>query len=336
MSRILMTLISLLLCISSAWGKGGSIINPVTDVCWKCLFPIHVAGANVTPNAKDNVSYSKGLCFCAGTPPKAGIPLAFWEPSHLVEVTRTPYKLSALGGVSLAKSTIRNQGAVSHVGVSGRSSFYNVHYYQFPALSWLDFLGDFNCIERGSLEITYMSEFDPFWNDDEWASIITPEAHLFASPLAQVACIADCSATAMDKVLDELFWCAGCSGSLYPFVGYVPHHISGIQASHLLVQRLIAKLHSLGMIRGYGKNDFCQSKLLPRLKKSRYKTQIVQPIAQTQGPCIPLGQSELFWGANKSYPYKGEDFVYLIWTKKHCCLDAVKPVLKGVVGGEGL
>ena len=336
MVKLRMLVCLCLFSISSAWSQDAKFINPVTDICWKCLFPIHVAGANVTPKNKDYVSYSKGLCFCAGTPPQAGIPLAFWEPAHLVEVTRTPYKLSALGDISLAKATVRNRGAVSHVGISGRSSFYNVHYYNFPVLSWLDFLSDFSCIDKSSFDIAYMSEFDPFWNDDEWAAIINPEAYLFASPPAHVACIADCSATAIDKVIDELFWCAGCSGSLYPFVGHVSHHIGGVQASHLLLQRLIAKLHSIGMMRGYGTNDFCESKLLPRLKKSRYKTQLLQPIAHTTAPCIPLGKSELFWGTSKSFPYKGEDFVYLLWTKKHCCLDAVKPVLKGIAGGEGL
>lgn len=318
----------LLLVSTTCFATEGKFINPITDICWKCLFPIHVAGVNVTPGHQEETDYSKGLCFCSGTPPKAGIPLSFWEPSHLIEVTRKPYQLLALGGMKLAKSDIRKQGAVSHVGESGRSSFYNVHLYTFPALSWLEVLQDFSCVKNEPFEIAYMSEFDPFWDDDEWASLIHPEIYLFATPLAQVSCVADCFATSQNKPLDELFWCAGCLGSLYPFTGHIPHHIGGLQASYLILEKLLAKLHSIGMMKGFGKNEYCQSKIYPRLKKSMYKTQLAYPVANTQGPCIALGQTDLLWGSGKSYPYKGEDFVYVLWTKKHCCLDAVKPVLK--------
>ena len=315
--------------------KVGRWINPVTDICWKCMFPIHVAGANITPNHKDDSGYSAALCFCAGTPPKAGVPLAFWEPTYLVDVTRTPYKLPGLGGISLAKADIRKRGAISHNGLSGRSSFYNVHFYNYPVLKWLSIFDEFSCIEVGDLSVAYMSEFDPFWNDDEWATVISPEAYLFANPVAQTACIADCVSTSFNKNLDALFWCAGCHGSLYPYVGHVAHHIGGIQASHLLTHRLIAKLHSIGMLWTFKEKDFCKRHFTPRIKKSVYKTQLVYPVSDTKGPCKPLGKSDVFWGAGKSFPYKGEDFVYLIWTKKQCCLDAVKPAIKSVTGVSG-
>ena len=313
----------------------GKWINPVTDICWSCMFPIHVAGSNITPNHKDGSSYKSTLCFCTGHPPKAGVPLAFWEPTYLIDVTRTPYKFPGLGGISIAKAGVRNRGTISNVGQSGRTSFYNIHFYTYPVMKWLGAFDEFSCIETGELAVAYMSEFDPAWNDNEWASVLTPEASLFSNPLAQAACIADCGATSLGKTVDSLFWCAGCHGSLYPFVGHVAHHIGGIQASHLLVQRLIAKLHSVNMLRTFKKENFCQKTLTPRIKKSAYKTQLLYPVANSKGPCVPLGKSDVFWGAGKAFPYKGEDFVYLIWTKKQCCLDAIKPVIKAVSGGVG-
>jgi conjugal transfer pilus assembly protein TraU len=96
------------------------------------------------------------------------------------------------------------------------------------------------------------------------------------------------------------------------------------------VQRVIAKLHRILAIKGYDQNEFCEAKVMPIIKKSLYKTQMVHPTAQTSGICHPLGKSDLLWGAGKSFPKTGEDFVYLIWTKKQCCLDAVKPVAAGV------
>lgn len=322
----------LLFLLASLQAEEGKFINPVTDICWSCLFPFHVQGVNVTPAHDDYVKYGSSFCTCAGFPPKVGVPLAFWEPTILIDVVRTPYKLMALGGISVGTSDVRKQGAVSQVGDSGRSSFYNVHYYKFPVLSWLNLIPEFKCMEEGSLGVSYLSEFDPFWNDDEWSMVITPEAFLFANPLAQAACIADCVSLSLDHPNDKLFWCAGCMGSLYPYVGHVSHHLGGVQASYLLIYRLLARLHSIGMLLGYEPGNFCEKQLMPRIKKTIYKTQLVYPIANAQGPCQPLGKSDVFWGSGKSYPYGGEDFVYLIWTKKQCCLDAVKVTVKAVSG----
>lgn len=288
------------------------------------MFPITVGGVNVTPGHKDFVRSTSTVCACAGMPPKAGIPLSFWEPISLVDVTLVPYKLIAWGGASLSKAGIKKRGTVSHIGEGGRSSFYNVHYYKFPILHWLGALGEFPCLEKSEFALSYLSEFDPCWGDGEWAAVLNPEAYLFSNPLAQVACIPDCAAASLGRPQDKLFWCAGCSGSLYPLTGHVAHHVGAIQSSYLLVTRLLSKLHSLGMLLGFDKEEFCQKKLMPRLKKTIYKTQLVFPIANAKGPCEPLGKSDVVWGSGKTYPYGGEDFVYLIWGKNQCCLDAVK------------
>jgi conjugal transfer pilus assembly protein TraU len=66
---------------------------------------------------------------------------------------------------------------------------------------------------------------------------------LFANPLAQISCAADCAAASAGLPLDSLFWCGGCQGSLYPFTGTVANHSGGVQASLLLSERMIAKLH---------------------------------------------------------------------------------------------
>jgi conjugal transfer pilus assembly protein TraU len=319
----------LLFCFASSLCAGeGKLINPITDICWKCVFPIHVAGMNTTPGYHDSAKYQDRLCFCAGFPPKAGIPVAFWEPTHMVEVTRIPYKLIGFGGVSIGKSGLKKHGAVSNVGESGRSSFYNVHYYIWPLLHWMGVLTQFPCLDNSPLDVAYLSEFDPFWDDDEWSAVVSPEGLLFANPLAQMSCAPDCISASASGPIDSLFWCAGCSGSLYPYTGHVPHHVGATQASFLIVQRLLAKMHALGLGKGFKENNFCEKHIFPRIKKSLYKTQLSFPIAETSGPCPPLGQSNLHWGSGKSFPYKGEDFVYVIWTKKHCCLDAVQAAIR--------
>lgn len=323
----------LILAMTPAWAEEGKFINPITDICWKCIFPIHLGGVNVTPETKDHTNSKAAICVCAGMPPKAGITLAFWEPIGFVEVTRIPFKSLVLGGISLNPATVRGRGGLSHVGESGRHSFYNVHYYKFPILSVLNLLPGFSCLKNGSdIELAYLSELDPFWSDDSWSQIFNPEAFIFANPLAQTACIADCTSSTLDYPLDTLFWCSGCSGSLYPFMGHVFHHVGAIQASYLLVHRVLSKLHSLGMLWSVEEDNFCEKKLSLRVKKSLYKTQLVRPVAITQGPCNSLGKSDVIWGSGKSYPYGGEDFVYLIWAQQHCCLDAVEAATAIIMG----
>lgn len=305
------------------------MVNPITEVCWECIFPITLGGINVTPNSRDFTTYKTPICTCAGTPPKVGIPITFWDPSHMIDVTRHAYKLVGLGGIQLGTENIKNRGTVGVISeTSAKTSFHHVHYYVFPILSLLGLLTDFQCIENGELDVAYMSEFDPLWSDDSLLNIFNPEAALFGNPLAQLACIADCTMASLNKPLDSLFWCAGCEGSLYPFGGHCSHHVGMLQATSLIVHRCLARLHRMGIVKGYGKTDFCEPRIMPIIKKSLYKTQIVRPIPQTSGECHALGKSDQLWGVGKTYPFGGEDdFVYLIWRKKQCCLDAVRPML---------
>ena len=325
------------LCVifSSSLSAGdGKFMNPFTDVCWECVFPITLSGVNVTPGHKDIDKSRKQIC-TSKNPPTVGVPLTFWEPLHLVDVTRRAYQLVGLGGVSIGKESIKNRGGVSIVGDGpSQKSTYHVHWYEFPIFSLLKLFTDFICIEKGDLAVPYLSELDPLWYDDNLAMISNPEAALFSSSLAQVSCVADCVASSTNKPIDELFWCGGCEGSLYPFTGTVAHHVSPIQASYLLVQRLIAKLHRSYILKGYDKKDeFGTASWLPIIKKSMYKTHLVHPVPQTSGQCHALGKSDLLWGTGKSFPIKGEDFVYLIWKKKQCCLNSTKATAAKQVAG---
>ncbi len=61
--------LSLLIIASSLFGEEGAFLNPLTDVCWECVFPITVSGVNVTPGNSDHVNYTKRFCVCGGVPP---------------------------------------------------------------------------------------------------------------------------------------------------------------------------------------------------------------------------------------------------------------------------
>ena len=306
----------------------GKFLNPISDVCWDCLFPIHIAGESTTPKHKDFVKYKDPLCHCPGG--FVGIPFAFWEPSRLIEVSRVPYKLLSLGGITLGKAPLK-QGTISQAPW-GSKSFHHVHYLVFPVLTVLETGIDFVCADTLPIDIGYMSEFDPFWNDDSWSTLLNPETLLFANALAQAACLADCAAASFGKPLGKLFWCAGCQGSLYPFTGHCCHPSGGVQTSSLLAHRLLAKLASVYAIQSFEEGEFCKKTPSRRLLKTSFKTQLTYPKAQTKGPCKALGSNASLWCAGKTYPFGGEDFVYLIWQKKHCCLDPYKITKKVMTG----
>ena len=303
----------------------GRFLNPVTDICWKCLFPIKIMGMTVARGGPDPGGAQNPLCFCKsprlGGLPVPGIPLSFWEPARLVDVTRTPYCLVNMGGLQVAQTGVRGQGDVEEdVETVTKKSFYQVHWYVYPLLYWLEVLVDFICLEKSSLDLAYITELDPLWNDDEKNSILNPEGVLFGNVAAQAACAADCVAASTHLPRDELFWCGGCQGSLYPFTGTIDAHTGGVQASLLITQRLMARLHRALLLWGYmGTSGWCEKYPMPVIRKSQYRTQMTYPLPQTDR-CLPLGHTETIWGAGKEFPYKGSDFGYLIWRKRDCCL----------------
>ena len=322
--------LKLLLCLSfpsDCLGQcKGRFINPITDICWSCLFPITIGGMRVSANHEDTPNPRQIICTCNRPIPRIGIPISFWDPARLIDITRTPYCMVNIGGLSLRQTGIRQRGSVGNGHQSRmRSSFYHVHWYVYPVLYWLQLLTDFVCLEKGQFDVAYLTELDPLWNDDEIAFILNPEAVIFATPALQASCAADCIASSISFSEDKHAstpYCAGCQGSLYPFTGTVTAHVGGVQASLLLVQRMIAKLHREGLLKKTsGKEAWCEPVAAPIIVKNQYKTQMIYPVPSTQKPgCHPLGRSETLWAQGREIPYKGEDFGYLIWRKKSCCL----------------
>jgi conjugal transfer pilus assembly protein TraU len=308
----------------SAANCHGAFMNPITDLCWSCLFPLSVGAADIVPGTgADTANPGSPLCYC-DNPPRVGISIGFWEPVRLVDVTRTPFCMVGLGGLSLDPGLGSPRGAVSRHDATTRSSFYQVHWYANPILSWLQVLLDFPCLEQGVLDVAYLTELDPLWADDELAAILNPEAVLFANPAAQAACALDCMAATAGIAQANLFWCAGCQGSIYPMTGHVATHIGGVQASTLLVQRMTAKMHrEFVTYDGAGEQGLCGYYAQPILDKTHYRLQMVYPVPATApvaGQCCqPFGRTTMLWGAGKSFPVAGEDFSYQLFRKRNCC-----------------
>ena len=77
------------------------------------LFPITVLGIKIAGGGPDTPAPKHPLpplpvcaCLRPGIPtPVPGIPIGFWEPVRLVDVTKSPMCMVSLGGISLGSST---------------------------------------------------------------------------------------------------------------------------------------------------------------------------------------------------------------------------------------
>ena len=86
----------------------GKMLNPINDICWSCMFPIKIGGSiNLNySNQEDNKSTPNDWFCACSKPTRAGVTVSFWEPTHLVEVVRTPFCMVSLGGISLKKQKV--------------------------------------------------------------------------------------------------------------------------------------------------------------------------------------------------------------------------------------
>jgi len=306
----------------------GKFVNPITDICWSCLFPLSVGGLKIWPSGRpDTNNPSLPICACGSPIPRIGIAVGFWEPARMVDVTAKPWCFPSLGGMKLDPGFDIGMGQSSGPRMGGGrdavSANWHAHYYVYPLLYWMEILVDFVCFEAASFDLAYVSEIDPLWNDDQLTALINPEVALFANPLAVAACAGDCAAATAHLPVDEMFWCAGCQGQMYPMNGNIDAHVSPVQSSRLAAERLLYKMHRMALAWGTaGSRALCGKYIMPILKKSQYRIQMTNPISTVNGKfaCSTIGASSLPPDAGRHFPVKGEDFSYLIWRKRNCCM----------------
>ena len=203
-------------------------LNPISEVCWDCIFPISIGFISLFGGRPDTDNQSFPFCLCPGLPPRIGLSIGLWEPARLIDVAAEPGCFVNMG-FSLDFGLF-GAGQMSKRG-SGQQpggSNWHAHYYYYPLISWLGTIVDGLCMQNTLFDVAYVSEFDPLWNNDELNTLVNPEAILFANPIAQAACAADCvKASSKQLGLNNLFWCDGCDGPIYPITGEANSHVGG-------------------------------------------------------------------------------------------------------------
>ena len=357
----------------------GRFVNPITDICWSCMFPMFIGpipmvfnlgnqkggtiidDGKVIPPGFPYISSGRlpvGMCTCMDRPElPVGLMMSWYEPSRFVDVTRTPFCMVGLGGVDMSAGLsdllpAPGHGETTHDGEQV-SSFYQAHWFVDPIMAILGIM-DTGCNlgASKSMDLMFMSEVDPTWNDDSLSIIFSPEVVLFSSLPAQLACGVDCISSSLPNTGTDntflvpapyyvrptsptnpansanpskyLFWCGGCQGALYPLNGNNSDHAYAVQSSILTSEKLNGLIHRMGLEdMTTGVFGMCNN-ILPDMfmTKSEWKYSMTYPVPQTAyspACCNAFGETDSTWNSGASFPYTGEDFTYMQYHERDCC-----------------
>lgn len=330
--------------VTKAAACSGKIVNPVTDVCWSCLFPIEIGGtiplggSGALPNPKTDAA---PFCVCGkGTNLRAGVNFSFWEPLRTVEIVRHPGCLPTMGGAQLNLDGLRLSSHTQVHAKTGDGSmrrhtdFRQVHWFNTPWIFILEALLDESCLEQMPWDLAYLSELDPLWDDTVASFLLAPEAALFVNPVTVTACAADCTAASTGLPIDELYWCSGCRGLVFPLTGWSASAVSHAAVWELMAHRFAMKLSREGLLwSADGKRGQCGPYWTPILKKSRWRTEIIYPTRGDKSRdgtcCHPMGRTLVASGIGRTFSPGGEDGAVLLWRRRDCCAG---PGLRSLTG----
>ena len=201
---------------ASAQSCTGRFVNPISDVCWECLFPISIGPLTIggTGGVTDTPNPSSPICFCGSPIPRIGLSLGVWEPARLVDVTRTPWCFPNLGGLTIDPGLPAATGPHRVVRRRRGEGLGLARALLHVSAALLDRRAARSRLPGGrkSLDIAWVSELDPAWLDDELSFLLSPEAALFANLPAQAACAADCAAASVGPAAGRAVLVRGLPG----------------------------------------------------------------------------------------------------------------------------
>ena len=299
----------------------------ITSVPWKELFPIRIGLAKLGSGKEpdDRAKTSTGLCLCEDSAGMfhPGVTTGFWRPQRLIELTRSPGCLMALGAHKLPIVDQRRWGTLGSANIPKGLTYLHAHVYSLPLIEMLNmFTGIGGCnSDLVDFDLINMSEVDPSWNHPELAALLSPDLAAYANPAAMNACTADGLAALNSQPKDSLHWCAGSWGNLYPLSGFTSTYGHFADNTSLLATRALAKIHRIGLGRKtMGEEAQCHSKITPWLPKSQYKMSMFWPEPEKQ-KAHWIGASTATWGMHR-HPLGKDDAMYLLWQYRDCCQTA--------------
>ncbi len=333
MRLIVGSLFSFVSCEATCTPDPTAPLEILSSLCWSCMFPLKVSGVPVAEGPLPETTAAVGassapICVCP-TPvgPRPGITVSFYNPNKLIETVKDPMCSPSIGidlGASGAiKMLAGNKSAFKQQAGDVKLATFQAHSLAFTPLKAMDLLTDFVCVEAPSiLDYLYVTEFDPLWQSSMLSTLINPEAILFGSPVAQLACIADAVSSNFRTTLDPLFWCMGSWGNAYPLDGKTTQNDDWVQGAQAISAKLIYKLHrELLLWDESGRYTVCAKIPMPLWNKSMYRMQIVRPIPHPIANVI--GESGMLWlwsiGKNIPMDPRGNNFSFVLFSRRGCC-----------------
>ncbi len=296
----------------------------ISAVPWKELFPIRIGLAKLGSGKEPNhrAKAKTGLCMCEDSAGMfhPGVTTGFWRPQRLIELTRSPGCLMALGGHKLPIVDQRRWGTLGSANIPKGLTYMHAHVYSLPLIEMLNmYTGIGGCnSDLVDFDLINLSEVDPSWNHPELAALLSPDLAAYANPAAINACTADGIAALKSQPMDSLHWCAGSWGSLYPLSGFTSTYGHFADNTSLLATRALAKIHRIGLGRKTVGNDAqCHSRITPWLPKSQYKMSMFWPEPEKH-KAHWIGASAATWGMHR-HPLAKDDAIYLVWQYRDCC-----------------
>lgn len=306
----------------------GQFFNPISDLDWNYIFPITVFGVEMTNGLNQNPALMRMMppvCLCPSVLtlgfPTPGIGMTWWEPTYMVETENRPGCLSSLGGIQVLQNySMLGSEKSSGEGLEKRqANRMQVHWMTYPVFQVMDMFTQVTCKNPSGIDMVYMTEIDPLWQSDTWSAIFTPEAAIFANPIANAACAVDAVASTLGQTLDPLFWCAGAWGNTYPLAGNTSHSGRDFAENNLITAKFIARFSRMGLLfQTIGPTAICFSHPNPIVVKSQYRFNQTAPIPR-RGKAVVFGDSaDLQVPPIANMPTR-EYTNNMIWQGKQCC-----------------
>lgn len=271
------------------------------------------------PRVPSNAA-NKVACLCMeGATPHIGIPVGMWLPTTLYEATLVPGCSSTLAG------TVMGITDPLYLGTSGdpeedveQQSFVHIHSFSYPVVMLMELFTRCNRT-LNDIDMLYISEIDPMWNDPVIAMYGNPISVFGSSLLAVSACAADGISSAVGKPIDQLFWCGGnWTSTLSPYTGY-QHNQGVMQYTSSAMLRLLAMNHVRGFERDtVGNHALCDDRYEPMVKRSNYRWQVAWPRAESRRNHAS-GETPLTWAHGRWIPGVADMPIYLQWKWIDCC-----------------
>jgi len=328
-------LLALVFCVlsSTAFSQSactGHFPNLLTDIDYDGMFPITLAGGLINLGVSsidyDSDASKSPICLCANSL-MIGIPTSFWEPIFMFDQSPKVGCMPLLGGIDISPPyNASENGTISNpnkaIGGTTRSSFMHINQYINPVMSTLGVVPDSPCLDKRGFDSPYLSWADPTWNSDALSNFLTPYSFAFANIISAASEAPDAIKATFGFPFQTLFWTAGAWGPMYPVTGNVATANTPEQVSHLLMARVLAKMHAVGTVQSTAGQDAlasCGALGVPQflMDKRQYKTNRMLPFPDNM--ITPISRPLILQEKGAAFAPYGKDYGYMVFRKKDCC-----------------